>query len=126
MLLGLLLLGKPTHTYVVVVVEGIMNSGGGTRCILAPRSPQLGSSQVSGPREETGGDLPIPCVERSMIPACPGVEGESECGPLVIFLNRILNQFVIDDCSTDRNPKPGSVSSCAVSISCQVCHFFPK
>lgn len=58
------------------------------------------------------------------MPACLGVEGESECGPLVIFLNRILNQFVIDDSSTDRNPKPRSVSSCAVSISCQVCHFF--
>lgn len=59
-----------------------------------------------------------------MIPACPGVEGESECGLLVIFLNRILNQFVIDDSSTGRNPKPGSVSASAVSISCQVCHFF--
>lgn len=55
LLVGLLLLGKLTHAYVVVVVEGIMNSGGGTGCILAPRSPQLGSSQVSGPERKREG-----------------------------------------------------------------------
>lgn len=55
LLVGLLLLGKPTYTYVVVVVEGIMNSGGGTGCMLAPRSPQLGSSQVSGPQRKREG-----------------------------------------------------------------------
>lgn len=63
LLLGLLLLGKPTHTDVVVVVEGIMNSGGGAGCILAPRSPQLGSSQVSGPQRKREGTYLSPvCI----------------------------------------------------------------
>lgn len=53
----------------------------------------------------------------------PWEEGTSQRGPWVIFLKRILNQFVREDTATRRHPKPGSVSSCAMGISCPVCKF---
>lgn len=88
-----------------------MKRGGDTRCILAPRPPQLGSSQISGERK-LGRGVPMDCVERGHDSCLPGRgRGISECGPLVFFLSRILNQFVIDGSSTNREILSQDVSS---------------